>query len=100
MPTGPISCFGEVSPVKSPDERPEDQPGVLPVLLDAHLHGFERPRLDLLDLVANLDPDHPERAALDQGHVDFHGTAVAQNVHDGRLVDVLADLFRQLTRGS
>jgi hypothetical protein len=26
------------------------------------------------------------------------GTAVAQDVHDGRLVGVLADLFRQLTR--
>ena len=42
MPTGPISCFGDVSPREQAAERLEDQPGDLEVLLDAHLDGLER----------------------------------------------------------
>ena len=98
MPTGPISCFGDVSPVNRPLSVRKISPAFSQFCSTLIFTASSGPGSTLLDLVADLMPIIPSAPRLIGVTLNVHGAAVAQDVDDRRLVDVLADLFRQLAR--
>ncbi len=89
--TGPISCFGDVSPREQAPQRLEDQPADLDVLLDAQLDRLERARLEAASYRRRMPtPIQPMLPRL-TGVTDTSGRrAVAQNRYRDRLFGMLA----------
>ena len=99
MPTGPINCFGDASPVTRSFKVVEDQAGHLDVPLDAHADRFEERRLVGLRLLTRAEADHGPIAFLVRRDGNRLLGAVAADPEFNRLVArLLRDRLRDLRR--